>query len=198
MRPAGISRVSISLDGVAPEKHDQIRGKGSFQAAMQGIENLRGKVDFQINNTLTSKNESDVALIFDLAQRVGARALHFFFLVATGRGREADLISPERQEQLLHGDRPGAGAAANRCAGHLRAPVRSNSQARKGPRRRVPRGQKLRLCLSKGRCLSLWLFSPAGRKHPGKEFYRDMGECARASGAAREGAYWKMRAVQLC
>jgi radical SAM protein with 4Fe4S-binding SPASM domain len=98
---SGISRVSISLDGATPEKHDLSRGKGSFQAAMQGLENLRGKVDFQINNTLTRKNESDVAAIFDLAQRVGARALHFFFLVATGRGREADLISPERQEQLL-------------------------------------------------------------------------------------------------
>jgi radical SAM protein with 4Fe4S-binding SPASM domain len=97
----GISRVSISLDGASSEKHDLSRGKGSFQAAMQGIENLRGKVDFQINNTLTCKNESDVALVFDLAHRVGARALHFFFLVATGRGREADLISPERQEQLL-------------------------------------------------------------------------------------------------
>ncbi len=98
---SGISRVSISLDGASSEKHDLIRGEGSFQAAMRGIENLRGKVDFQINNTLTSKNESDVAAILDLAQRVGACALHFFFLVATGRGREADLISPERQEQLL-------------------------------------------------------------------------------------------------
>jgi len=98
---SGISRVSISLDGASSKKHDLIRGKGSFQAAMRGIENLRDKVDFQINNTLTRKNESDVAAIFDLAQRVGARALHFFFLVATGRGREADLISPERQEQLL-------------------------------------------------------------------------------------------------
>ena len=98
---SGISRVSISLDGATPEKHDLIRGKGSFQAAMRGIDNLCGKVDFQINYTLTNKNESDVAAICDLAQRVGARALHFFFLVATGRGREADLISPERQEQLL-------------------------------------------------------------------------------------------------
>jgi radical SAM protein with 4Fe4S-binding SPASM domain len=97
----GISRVSISLDGATPEKHDPIRGLGSFQAALQGLESLRGKVDFQINNTLTSRNESDVPAIFDLAQRVGARALHFFFLVATGRGREEDLISPERQEQLL-------------------------------------------------------------------------------------------------
>lgn len=97
----GISRVSISLDGATPEMHDQSRGEGSFQAALQGIESLRGKVDFQINNTLTSRNDSDIALIFDLAQKVGARALHFFFLVATGRGREDDLISPERQEQLL-------------------------------------------------------------------------------------------------
>ena len=98
---SGISRVSISLDGASPERHDAVRGNGSFQAAMRGIENLRGKVDFQINNTLTNKNEADVADIFDLAQRVGACALHFFFLVATGRGREAALISPERQEQLL-------------------------------------------------------------------------------------------------
>ncbi|OPY48890.1 MAG: pyrroloquinoline quinone biosynthesis protein PqqE [Methanosaeta sp. PtaU1.Bin112] len=98
---SGISRVSISLDGASPERHDASRGKGSFKAAMRGIENLRGKVDFQINNTLTNKNEADVADVFDLAQRVGACALHFFFLVATGRGREAALISPERQEQLL-------------------------------------------------------------------------------------------------
>ncbi|MEI8002700.1 MAG: radical SAM protein [Methanothrix sp.] len=98
---SGISRVSISLDGAAAKKHDQIRGMGSFQAAMLGMKSLSGKVDFQINNTITSKNESDVVAVFDLAQRVGARALHFFFLVATGRGREEDLISPERQEQLL-------------------------------------------------------------------------------------------------
>jgi radical SAM protein with 4Fe4S-binding SPASM domain len=98
---SGISRVSISLDGATPEKHDPIRGMGCFQAALRGLDSLRGKVDFQINNTLTSRNESDVPAMFDLAERVGARALHFFFLVATGRGREEDLISPERQELLL-------------------------------------------------------------------------------------------------
>ena len=185
---SGISRVSISLDGATPEKHDLIRGKGSFQAALQGIESLRGKVDFQINNTITSKNESDVPAIFDLAQRVGARALHFFFLVATGRGREEDLISPERQEQLLlEIDRERARRPIEvqvTCAPQYARIARPG----KGRSRRVPRGQELRLCLSKGGCLSLWLFSSAGRKHPGKEFYRDMGECCRASGAAREGS----------
>ena len=78
-----------------------MRGQGSFERAMQGIENLRGKVDFQINHTITGRNESDVAAIFDLAERAGAAALHFFFLVATGRGREEDLLTPERQEERL-------------------------------------------------------------------------------------------------
>lgn len=98
---SGVNRVSISLDGASAEKHDLSRGPGSFQAALEGVENLRGKVDFQINFTITRKNELEVSNIFDLAEKVGAKALHFFFLVPTGRGQEEDLITPERQEELL-------------------------------------------------------------------------------------------------
>jgi radical SAM protein with 4Fe4S-binding SPASM domain len=98
---SGVSRVSISLDGASAQKHDQSRGPGTFRAALNGMENLRGNVDFQINFTVTKKNESEVSHIFDLAEKVGAKALHFFFLVPTGRGQEEDLISPERQEERL-------------------------------------------------------------------------------------------------
>jgi len=98
---AGISRVSISLDGASAEKHDQNRGLGSFQAAMRGVECLRAKVDFQINFTITRRNEADVLRVFDLAEAEGAKALHLFFLVPTGRGKPGDLISAERQEELL-------------------------------------------------------------------------------------------------
>jgi len=98
---SGISRVSISLDGASQEKHDLSRGAGSFQAALAGIQSLRGKVDFQINFTITRRNADDVAAILSLAEDLGARALHFFFLVPTGRGKEEDLISAERQDELL-------------------------------------------------------------------------------------------------
>lgn len=98
---SGISRVSISLDAANAQRHDSMRGQGSFERAMQGIKSLRGKVDFQINHTMTGRNESDLAAIFDLAEETGARALHFFFLVATGRGREEDQLSGERQEEIL-------------------------------------------------------------------------------------------------
>jgi radical SAM protein with 4Fe4S-binding SPASM domain len=99
---AGVSRISISLDGASSEKHDAARGQGCFEEALGGIESLRGRVDFQINFTVTSKNEDDTLAVFDLAERLGAKALHFFFLVPTGRGREEDLISAQRQEELLH------------------------------------------------------------------------------------------------
>jgi len=98
---SGIGRVSISLDGASPKVHDENRGTGSFQAAMKGIENLRGKVDFQINFTITKKNEVHLPLIFDMAEAQGAKALHLFFMIPTGRGREENLISPKRQEELL-------------------------------------------------------------------------------------------------
>jgi len=98
---SGVSRVSISLDGASAEKHDESRGPGTFRSALNGMKNLRGKVDFQVNFTITKKNESEISNIFDLAEKVGAKALHFFFLVPTGRGLEEDLISPERQEELL-------------------------------------------------------------------------------------------------
>ncbi len=98
---AGVTRVSISLDGASPKRHDANRGPGSFEKSLKGIESLQGRIDFQINFTITNKNEGETLAIFDLAERLGAKALHFFFLVPTGRGREDDLISPERQEELL-------------------------------------------------------------------------------------------------
>jgi radical SAM protein with 4Fe4S-binding SPASM domain len=98
---SGIGRISISLDGASSERHDALRGEGSFRRAMLGIENLRDKVDFQINYTVSRKNQDQVSNVFRLAERLGAKALHLFFLVPTGRGREEDLISPEGQEKLL-------------------------------------------------------------------------------------------------
>lgn len=98
---SGVSRVSISLDGADAAMHDLGRGQGSFKQSIKGIENLRGRVDFQINFTVTRKNQSELIRIFDLAEKLGAAALHIFFLVPTGRGREEDVITPVRQEEML-------------------------------------------------------------------------------------------------
>jgi radical SAM protein with 4Fe4S-binding SPASM domain len=98
---SGIRRISISLDGSSQRMHDAVRGQGSFIRTMKGIEVLSGRIDFQINMTITNRNESEVLSMFDLAGNLGAKALHFFFLVPTGRGQAKNLISPKRQDELL-------------------------------------------------------------------------------------------------
>ncbi len=98
---SGVRRVSISLDGASPEAHDRVRGQGCFDRIMNGIEHLRGKIDFQINTTITKRNEGEILPMFDLAEKLGAKALHFFFLVPTGRGREKDQISSVEQDKIL-------------------------------------------------------------------------------------------------
>jgi radical SAM protein with 4Fe4S-binding SPASM domain len=101
IKGAGIMRVSVSLDGPAPDIHDSFRGRGSFDLAMQGIENLRGRVDFQINMTVTKENLDVVGATMDLAEKLGAVAFHLFFLVPTGRGREEELAAPGEQDEIL-------------------------------------------------------------------------------------------------
>ena len=98
---SGISRVSISLDAAGPVGHDEMRGQGSFERARQGIACLQGRIDFQINHTITGRSRSDIFAMFRLAEEMGARALHFFFLVATGRGKEEEQLSGEEQEKIL-------------------------------------------------------------------------------------------------
>lgn len=98
---SGISRVSVSLDGATARKNDATRGAGSFDMAVRGIGHLRGRVDFQINMTLTKRNYDQVGPMLDLAEKLGAIAVHFFFMVPTGRGREDDLLDPDREEALL-------------------------------------------------------------------------------------------------
>ena len=127
IKASGISRVSISLDGSTADKHDQNRGIGSFQAAIKGVENLRGNVDFQVNFTITNKNESEVLSIFDLAEAKGAKALHFFFHGShwPGARRGSDLGRAARGTALSN--RPRARAKEPGSPGHLCTAVCTHS-----------------------------------------------------------------------
>ncbi len=107
IRDSGIQRVSVSLDGAEAPTHDGFRGiPGSFDRALEGIARLSGAgVEFQINTTITRRNEDQVEEIMSLAERLRAKALHIFMLVPVGCGVEiadTEMISPERYESLLN------------------------------------------------------------------------------------------------
>jgi heme b synthase len=106
LKKAGISRVSISLDGATPQAHDNFRKMpGAFEGALKGIQILKeAGLPFQINTTITAVNAEELPKVHELAKELGATAHHIFLLVPVGRGKELneEVLSPERYEALLN------------------------------------------------------------------------------------------------
>ena len=104
MHDSGIKRVSVSIDGSCPERHDEIRGvAGAYEGALRGVGHCReGELPFQINTTVMRQNVDDLEGIRDLTVSLGAAAWHVFMLVPTGRGQIDDELTPEGYERILN------------------------------------------------------------------------------------------------
>lgn len=93
IRDVGFRRVSISFDGPDAATHDQFRGAGAFEAAIDGFKALRSAgLSMQINTTIARHNYAKLDQTYRLALDLGADALHIFMLVPVGCGME---LSPE-------------------------------------------------------------------------------------------------------
>lgn len=107
IKSAGIQRVSVSIDGASSSTHDRFRRQaGSFDAALEGIENLKAiGIPFQINTSVTKMNLAELPDILDMAVAIGAAALHIFLLVPTGCGKDIaadEMITPQQYEDVLN------------------------------------------------------------------------------------------------
>ncbi|MEW6536685.1 MAG: radical SAM protein [Candidatus Auribacterota bacterium] len=106
LKESGIGHISISIDGATEEAHDSFRGvPGAFKGSLQGIFFAReAGISFQINITVSRLNVIHLPAIVSLAQKLGASAVDFFFLVPTGRGSglQGLALSPQEYEQTLN------------------------------------------------------------------------------------------------
>jgi len=107
IKDAGISRVSISLDGADRATHDAFRGEvGAFDAAIAGLKHLKALgISTQINTSVAQHNVDQLPDILKLAQRLGADAFHIFLLVPVGCGltiAEDQTIRGDKYEEVLN------------------------------------------------------------------------------------------------
>lgn len=66
--------IQVSLDGATPEVNDRIRGEGTFEKIIRGIERLSGKnISLSINTVATSLNFNQLDRLKELANSYGAR-----------------------------------------------------------------------------------------------------------------------------
>jgi len=104
MKASGVMRISVSLDGSSPERNDSFRQvPGAFQAATRGLAYAReAGLPFQINTTVTRRNQEDLPAMLKTVIDLGAVTWDVFMLVPTGRGKIEDEVSPEQYEQVLN------------------------------------------------------------------------------------------------
>ncbi|MBI5292952.1 MAG: TIGR04053 family radical SAM/SPASM domain-containing protein [Chloroflexi bacterium] len=101
---AGVRRIALSLDAPSPEVHDAFRQvPGSWERTMAILRNAQAVgLSAQINTTVTRHNVHLLSEMVKFVEEVGAVQWSVFFLVPTGRGQIADMISPEEHERVFH------------------------------------------------------------------------------------------------
>jgi MoaA/NifB/PqqE/SkfB family radical SAM enzyme len=103
LKQSGLARLAVSLDGSHREIHDAFRGKsGSFDRTMEAIQwaNEAG-LPVQINTTFSRTNVEHFDSVARLIESKKIALWSVFFLVPTGRGKLANLLSADEFEEVF-------------------------------------------------------------------------------------------------
>lgn len=87
LKRIGLKDLMISIDGHTIESCDFIRGKGSFEAAIEGIKNaISENFNIRVNTVLTEANKTLFIEIIKLAASLGVKKCSSFYFTPIGRG----------------------------------------------------------------------------------------------------------------
>lgn len=91
--------LQVSLDGVDEKSNDDIRGKGTYKRALEGMAQLqRHKVDFSINTVLTQKSFGQLEALKQLAEKFDA-TLRVSRFRPSGRAKDCwKELAPSKQQ----------------------------------------------------------------------------------------------------
>ena len=103
LREHGLARLAVSLDASSAERHDAFRRvRGSYDCTLNAIRWAREiGLPVQINTTITRRNLDDFDSMVALLETLDIALWSVFFLVPTGRGQTADLITAEEFEMVF-------------------------------------------------------------------------------------------------
>jgi SynChlorMet cassette radical SAM/SPASM protein ScmE len=102
-RSGRLDQIQVSLDGSDSQTHDRIRGKGSFERTMRGIETLRRwKAPFSFFVVVCRNNKDSLGEIARLSDKLGASQISFSSLLPQGSAlshlHDLFLLFDERKE----------------------------------------------------------------------------------------------------
>ena len=103
LKDAGVSAMSLSLDGPSPAHHDGVRGVlGCFGWTLAAAAHVVGAgIPLQINTLVSAETEPYLEETAALVARLGASRWSLFFLIGVGRGRALRQLTATQCEQTL-------------------------------------------------------------------------------------------------
>lgn len=99
----GVEGLGLSLDGATAARHDAIRGiDGCFERTLSAAR-WAGELGMplQINTLVAAETADDLPAIYELLRPLPVTRWSLFFLIAVGRGRVLEALSPEQAERLM-------------------------------------------------------------------------------------------------
>lgn len=103
LKDAGLSRMSMSIDGPDAATHDALRGfGGSFDRAISILGAARNLgLATQVNTVISRHNVDDIDAMADLMATLGITLWSVFFVVPVGRAVKLPRIRPDQYEDVF-------------------------------------------------------------------------------------------------
>jgi radical SAM protein len=100
----GVDSIGLSLDGSTAALHEAVRGvEGCFDWTIRAAENAaKLGIPIQVNTLVAQETEADLPAIYERLKQVSVMRWSLFFLIAVGRGKLLQPVSPQRGEELMN------------------------------------------------------------------------------------------------
>ncbi len=100
LKSLGVKAVQVSLDGGTPASFNKMRVHGRFDAAIEGINNLKqAGVPIEINFVPARFNIHEIGAVVDLAHRLGAYSFYTGKIMFTGNAvRTWSITAPDEED----------------------------------------------------------------------------------------------------
>jgi radical SAM protein len=104
LKAHGIDSVGLSLDGSSAARHEAIRGvTGCFDWTIDAIRKAaEAGFPIQVNTLVSEETADDLPAIYELLKAHKIMRWSLFYLIAVGRGKELQPVTPQRGEELMH------------------------------------------------------------------------------------------------
>lgn len=164
LKDAGLRAGIVSLDGLE-DRHDRIRGHGSFRLAIKGIERLRTRgIDVRVNMVVMRSNLNDlIPLVEMLVERGVPMFMRRLILSGRAKGSSSEMLSQTEYAALRARLRYHLEDQSNLVDGHyLREKKFSSRIALPFPRKECSAGHRGLVMLPNGKVQTCGFLGPLG------------------------------------